>query len=109
MGHQIDLDQWQSQYVANLLQRGSENVARTGRPMEMLRKVIEEDDECYEVLIWTLVPGYVIEQLIASGGPLPPVLIYQTVYKINDYPNVLLKKNRERFLEVTSALESIEA
>lgn len=107
MGHQIDLDQWQSQYIADLLQRGSNNVARTGRPMEVLRKVIEEDDGCYEVLIWTLVPGYVIEQMIASGGPLPPVLVYQTVYNIDDYPDVLLKKNKERFSEVTSALEAI--
>jgi len=39
----------------------------------------------------------VIEQLVTSGGVLPPNFHQQYVYKIDDFPDRLLRKSKELF------------
>ena len=107
MGRQINLDSWQSKHMLDLLRQGSLTTASTGRPLELYRKTIEEQDDCYKELVYTLTHKYVIEQTIISGGPLPPSLTSQLVYNIAEYPQALLKKSQERYQEIASILESI--
>lgn len=108
MIRQINLDHWQTEHLADLLHRGSEAARRDGKPIEIYRRVLEEGNDCYEEVVCTLVHGYVIEQMVSSGGPIPPSFTHQTVYGIDEYPGILLEKSRERFRKVTDMLESIE-
>lgn len=106
MARQINLDRWQTDHLAELLHRRSKTAAMAGRPVELYRRVIEESDGCYEEVVCTMVPGYVIEQMVSSGGPMPPSFTQQAVYGIDEYPHVLLKKSRERFRELVTKMES---
>lgn len=106
MARQINLDRWQTDHLAELLHRRSETAAMAGRPVELYRRVIEESNGCYEEVVCTMVPGYVIEQMVSSGGPMPPSFTQQAVYEIDEYPHVLLKKSRERFRELVTKMES---
>ncbi len=108
MVKQINLDRWQTDHLTGLLRRGSEASEREGKPIEIYRRVLEEGCDCYEEVVCTLVQGYVIEQMVTSGGPIPPSFTHQTVYGIDEYSGILLKKSRERFRKITAALESME-
>jgi len=44
--------------------------------------------------------------LVTSGGPLVPSFHQQFVFTIDEYPQRLMKKSRERFLEIVSSLEN---
>ncbi len=102
---QISLDAWQTQHLLDLLQMGSEIAAKTDRAIILYRQTLEEDNGCYEEIVCTLTAGYVVEQIVTSGGMLVPSFRQQMIYPIADYPHTLLAKSKDRFLEVTCRLE----
>ena len=70
-----------------------------------LRQTLEEEDESYEEIVCTLTKGYVIEQMVTSGGILVPSFHQQFVFTIEEYPQELLRKSKDRFLEMIDFLE----
>ncbi len=106
MVKQISLDAWQIQYLTGLLRKGSEIVDKTNTPTVLYRHTIEEDENAYEEIVCTLSSNYVIEQLVTSGGPVVPNFNQQFVFTIEDYPERLMKKSKELFLQVVSLLEN---
>ena len=105
MVKQISLDAWQVQHLTDLLQKGSGIVAKTDRPIVLFRQTLEEEDESYEEIVCTLTRGYVIEQMVTSGGVLVPSFQQQSVFTIEEYPQELLRKSKDRFLEIVDLLE----
>lgn len=105
MVRQMNLDGWQTSRMAELLRRQSEGMGR-GESRELYRWVLEEDDQCYRETVCTLVRDHVIEQMVVSGGPLPPRFDRQSVYSIEEYPKTLLARSRTRFRELASKLEA---
>ena len=105
MVKQISLDAWQIQHLTNLLKKGSEIVAKTNKPIVLYRQTLEEEEESYEEIVCTLVKDYVIEQLVTSGGVLVPNFHQQFVFTIEEFPQELLRKSRDRFLQVIDFLE----
>lgn len=105
MVKQISLDAWQIKRLEELLEKGSEVVAKTERPIVLDRVVLEEEDSSYEEIVCTLTKDYVIEQTVTSGGVIPPSFGQQLVFTIKEYPQVLLQKSKERFLKITDYLE----
>ena len=105
MVKQISLDAWQIQHLTDLLERGSDIVAKTGRPIILYRQTLEEEDESYEEIVCTLTKGYVIEQMVTSGGILVPSFHQQFVFPIEEYPQELLRKSKDRFLDMIDFLE----
>ena len=105
MVKQISLDAWQIQHLSDLLEKGSSIVAKTNRPIVLYRQTLEEEDESYEEIVCTLTKGYVIEQMVTSGGVLPPSFHQQLVFTIAEYPQELLRKSQDRFLEMIDFLE----
>ncbi len=105
MVKQISLDAWQIQHLSNLLKKGSDIVAKTDRPIVLYRQTLDEEDESYEEIVCTLVKGYVIEQMVTSGGILVPSFNQQFVFTIEEYPQELLRKSRDRFLEMIDFLD----
>ena len=105
MVKQISLDAWQIQHLIDLLQKGSDIVAKTTRPIVLYRQTLEEEDESYEEIVCTLSKGYVIEQMVTSGGILVPSFHQQFVFTIEEYPQELLRKSKDRFLQVIDFLE----
>lgn len=106
MVKQISLDTWQVQHLADLLKKGSLVVAKTNRPIILYRQTIEEEDDSYEEIVCTLTQDYVIEQLVTSGGVLVPSFNQQIVIPIEQYPDRLIRKSRDRFLEIIDLLEN---
>ena len=102
---QISLDAWQIQHLSDLLEKGSNIVARTNKPIVLYRQTLEEEDESYEEIVCTLTKGYVIEQMVTSGGILVPSFHQQFVFTIEEYPQELLRKSKDRFLEMVDFLD----
>ena len=107
MVKQISLDSWQIHHLSELLQKGSLIVAKTNTPIVLYRQTLEEEDSSYEEVVCTLTKDYVIEQLITSGGVVPPSFQQQMVFTINDFPDRLLRKSRDLFLQTVDLLEDI--
>lgn len=105
MVRQTSLDSWQVRHLTDLLRRGSILVHKTREPIVLYRQTMEEQDGSYEEAVCTLAGEYVIEQLVVSGGVLPPAFREQLVFPIQDYPERLLRTSRDRFLEVAAVLE----
>ena len=105
MVKQISLDAWQIQHLSDLLEKGSNIVAKTNRPIVLYRQTLEEEEESYEEIVCTLTNGYVIEQMVTSGGILVPSFQQQFVFTIAEYPQELLRKSQDRFLEMIEFLE----
>ena len=107
MVKQISLDSWQIHHLSELLQKGSLIVAKTNTPIVLYRQTLEEEDSSYEEVVCTLTKDYVIEQLVTSGGVVPPGFQQQMVFTINDFPDRLLRKSRDLFLQTVDLLEDI--
>ncbi len=105
MVKQISLDGWQIQQLTDLLRKGSEIVARTNLPIVLYRQTLEEEDDSYEEIVCTLTKDYVIEQLVTSGGVLVPSFHQQFVFTIDEFPQELLRKSRDRFTQIIDLLE----
>ena len=105
MVKQISLDSWQTNHLAELLKRGSDIVSRTNRPIVLYRQTLEEEDDSYEEIVCTLTSGYVIEQLVSSGGMMVPSFSQQFVFALDEFPRALLRKSRDRFLQTIDFLE----
>jgi len=105
MVKQISLDTWQIQQLSDLLEKCSNIVAKTNVPIVLYRQTLEEEDDSYEEIVCTLTQGYVIEQMVTSGGVLVPSFHQQFVFTIEEYPQELLRKSRDRFLEMIDFLE----
>ena len=105
MVKQISLDAWQIQQLSDLLEKGSNIVAKTNRPIVLYRQTLEEEEESYEEIVCSLTKGYIIEQMVTSGGVLVPSFHQQLVFTIEEYPEKLLRKSKDRFLDMINFLE----
>ncbi len=105
MVKQISLDGWQVQHLTDLLKKGSDIVAKTNRPIVLYRQTLEEEEESYEEIVCTLTKDYVIEQMVTSGGVLVPSFHQQSVFSIDEFPERLIRKSRDRFLQIIDVLE----
>ena len=105
MVKQISLDGWQIQQLTDLLRKGSEIVAKTNLPIILYRQTLEEEDDSYEEIVCTLTKDYVIEQLVTSGGVIVPSFHQQFVFTIEEFPQELLRKSRDRFMQTIDLLE----
>jgi hypothetical protein len=102
---QISLDSWQIHHLSDLLKKGSLVVAKTNLPIILYRQTLEEEEEAYEEIVCTLTKDYVVEQLVTSGGVLPPSFHQQFVFTIEEFPERLLRKSRDLFLQTVDLLE----
>ncbi|MFB5630224.1 MAG: hypothetical protein ACE5RN_01385 [Nitrosopumilaceae archaeon] len=105
MVKQISLDSWQIHHLSELLKKGSLAVAKTNLPIILYRQTLEEEDNSYEEIVCTLTKDYVVEQLVTSGGVLPPSFQQQFVFTLQEFPDRLLRKSRDLFLQTVDLLE----
>jgi hypothetical protein len=56
-------------------------------------------------VICSLTKNYVIEQLIISGGIIVPTVSQQLVFTLEEFPDRLLRKSKDLFLETIDLLE----
>ncbi|HJU13096.1 MAG TPA: hypothetical protein VJ792_01390 [Candidatus Nitrosotalea sp.] len=105
MPKQITLDGWLLSHFQVLLKRGSSHVARTRVPLVLYRTSMEEEGESYQETVCTLTDGFVIVQVVTSGGSIPPSFQQQLVFPIEDFPSWLVKKSRDLLLSCVDLLE----
>jgi len=102
---QISLDSWSLQHMTDLLKEGSQVVAKTNTPIVLYRQTMEEDGDSYEEIVCTLTTDYVVEQLIISGGVVVPTINQQSVFRLEEFPDRLLRKSKDLFQETVELLE----
>ena len=105
MVKQISLDSWSLQHLTDLLKEGSQVVAKTNTPIVLYRQTMEEEEDSYEEIVCTLTNDYIVEQLIISGGMVIPAIKQQLVFKLEEFPDRLLRKSKDLFLETVELLE----
>ena len=106
MVKQISLDAWQLQHLEDLLKKASAIVMKTGNPIILYRQTLEEEDESFEEIVCSLAEKYVVEQLVISGGVLPPTFRQQFIFTLDEFPQRLLRKSKDLFLQTIELLES---
>ena len=105
MVKQISLDTWSLQHLTDLLKKGSQIVAKTNTPIVLYRQTMEEEGGSYEEIVCTLTNDYIVEQLIISGGMVIPEIKQQLVFRLDEFPDRLLRKSKDLFLETVELLE----
>ena len=105
MAKQTTLDGWLLYHFAELLKKGSLNVAKTGTPIVLYRNTIEQEEDSYEETVCTLTEGYVIVQLVTSGGVIVPSFQQQFVFTLDQFPEWLMRKSRDLLLQCFDFLE----
>ena len=105
MTKQISLDSWSIQHMVDLLKEGSKTVSKTNVPIVLYRQTMEEEEDSYEEIVCTLTNDYVIEQLIISGGMVVPTINQQSVFRLEEFPDRLLRKSKDLFQETVDLLE----
>ena len=105
MVKQISLDAWSLQHLTDLLKKGSRIVAKTNMPIVLYRQTIEEEGGSHEEIVCTLTNDYVVEQLIISGGVMVPTINQQSVFRLEEFPDRLLRKSKDLFQETVELLE----
>ena len=105
MVKQISLDAWQVQHLEDLLKKAAGIVTKTGIPIVLYRQTLEEEESSYEEVVCTITDRYVIEQLVISGGVLPPTFRQQMVYTLEEFPQRLIRKSKDLFLQTIEMLE----
>ena len=106
MVRQISLDSWQIHHLAELFKKGSQIVAKTNTPIILYRQTLEEEENSYEEIVCTLTQNYIIEQLVTSGGVIVPSFHQQLVFTFDEFPERLLRKSRDLFLQTVEMLEN---
>ena len=105
MVKQISLDSWSLHHLTELLKKGSIIVMKTNTPIVLYRQLMEESSDSYEETVCTLTKDYVIEQLVISGGVAVPTFRQQLVFTPEEFPDRLLRKSKDLFLETVELLE----
>ena len=105
MVKQSTLDGWLLNHFSELLKKGSLHVAKTKTPIVLYRNTMEEEGESYQETVCTLTDGYVIVQVITSGGGIVPSFQQQLVFTIDEFPAWLMRKSRDFLLQCVDLLE----
>ena len=105
MVKQISLDTWSTGRLTELLKKGTNIVTQTNLPIVLYRETLEEQEGSFEELICTLTQNHVIEQIVTSGGMVIPSIKQQMVFSIDEFPDRLLRKSKDRFSQVVELLE----
>jgi len=105
MAKQITLDGWLLSHFEVLLKKGSAHIARTKTPIVLYRNMLEEEEDSYQETVCTLTDGYVIVQVITSGGGIVPSFQQQLVFTLDEFPGWLMRKSRDLLLHCVDLLE----
>jgi|TARA_B110000014_G_scaffold228563_1_gene189008 hypothetical protein len=105
MVKQISLDTWSTDRLTELLKKGTNIITQTNLPIVLYRETLEEKEGSFEELICTLTQDHVVEQVVTSGGMVIPSIKQQIVFSIDEFPDKLLRKSKDRFSQVIEMLE----
>ena len=105
MVKQISLDTWSTERLNELLKKGTNIITQTNLPIVLYRETLEEKEGSFEELICTLTQDHVVEQVVTSGGMVIPSIKQQIVFSIDEFPDKLLRKSKDRFSQVIEMLE----
>ena len=105
MVKQISLDTWSTDRLTELLKKGTNIITQTNLPIVLYSETLEEKEGSFEELICTLTQDHVVEQVVTSGGMVIPSIKQQIVFSIDEFPDKLLRKSKDRFSQVVELLE----
>ena len=105
MPKQVTLDGWLLSHFSVLLKKASSHVTKTKTPLVLYRNTLEEEGDAYQETVCTITEGYVVIQVITSGGGVVPSFQQQFVFTLDVFPDWLLRKSKDLFLRSVDLLE----
>jgi hypothetical protein len=105
MPKQITLDGWLLSHFAVLLKKASLHSTKTKTPLVLYRNTLEEEEESCQETVCTITEDYVIVQVITSGGGVVPSFQQQFVFTLDEFPDWLMRKSKDLFLQCVDLLE----
>lgn len=105
MKKQVTLDEWLLTRFRDLLQKASLIATKTNRPFVLYRHQIEESEHAAEEEVATITSRHVVVQVITHGGFIPPSFQQQFVFRIDEFPDWIMKRSKELFLKTLDSLE----
>ncbi|MFM8659278.1 MAG: hypothetical protein ACKOCQ_05010, partial [Candidatus Nitrosotenuis sp.] len=76
-----------------------------GTPIILYRQTLEEEEDSYEEIVCSLTDRHVVEQVVISGGGIPPTFRQQMIYSLEEFPQRLIRKSKDLFLQTIELLE----
>ncbi|MFQ5920706.1 MAG: hypothetical protein ACE5JV_01655 [Nitrososphaerales archaeon] len=105
MKKQVTLDEWLMARFKDLLQRASVIATKKDMPVVLYRQSVEESEHAMEEEVATITSRYVVVQVITHGGFIPPSFQQQFVFRIDEFPEWIMKRSKELFLKTLDNLE----
>lgn len=104
---QVTLDDWFAEIFREKLRQASVIASRTGKPLVLYRRTLEESEDASEEELATVVrEKFAIVQVYTQGGFIPPSVQQQRVFSFEEFPVWMMKRSRELSI---CCLEAIDA
>ena len=99
------VEEWLITMFMNKLRKASIIAGRKG-PYPLYRCIVEESEDAVQEEVATVIDKYVIVQVFTYGGFLPCTFQKQSVFTLDKFTRVMLKRNRNLILQCLENLET---
>jgi hypothetical protein len=103
---QLVVKEWLGAIFMDKLRKASISAGQKGKPYILFRNIVEESEDAVKEEIATVIDKYVVTQVFTYGGFLPSSFQKQNVYTLDKFARVILKRNRNLFLQCLENLET---
>jgi hypothetical protein len=103
---QVVIKEWLEQIFMEKLRKASIRAGQKGKPYILFRNIVEESEDAVKEEIATVIDKYVVTQIFTYGGFLPSSFQKQSVYTLDKFVRVILKRNRNLLLQCLENLDT---
>jgi hypothetical protein len=100
------VEEWLITMFMNKLRKASIIASGKG-PYTLYRNIIEESEEAVQEEVATVIDKYVVVQVLTYGCFLPCNFQRQSVFTLDKFTRVMLKRNRNLILQCLENLETV--
>jgi hypothetical protein len=103
---QVTLDEWVLERFRDKLKKSALVTKRSGKPLVLYRRTIEESECAGEEEIGTLISEkYALVQVYTHGGFIPLSFQQQFVLSLDEFPKWVTRRSRELVIQCLEAME----
>lgn len=99
------VEEWLITMFMNKLRKASIIAGRKG-PYTLYRYIVEESEDAVQEEVATVIDKYVVVQVFTYGGFLPCNFQKQSVFTLDKFTRVMMKRNRNLILQCLENLET---
>jgi len=103
---QVTLDEWILERFKDKLKKASLLTKKSGKPLVLYRRTIEESESAGEEEIGTLISEtYALVQVYTHGGFIPLSFQQQYVFSLDEFPKWVMKRSKELVIQCLETME----